>query len=76
MIPDPIVRDDARVVMAHDALPQIIDAVLVVPLVHLRHGPLRVRLVGEAAEVVVLPEIVQAVEMVGPACDGYIAACC
>lgn len=73
IITDPIVRDDSRVIMTHDPLPQIINAVLVMPLVHIRHRLLRLRLLGKETQMVVLPEVVQAVDVVGTACDGHVA---
>ena len=77
IIADPIVGNDARVIVAHDALAQIIDAVLVVALVHVWHGLFRSALFREVVavgKVVVLPEVVQAVEVVGAAGDGNVAA--
>ena len=78
VVEDPVVRDNTRVVVAHDALAQIVDAVLVVALVHLRHGIFRGALLGEVVlaigvDVVVLPEVVQAVEVVGATRDGDVA---
>lgn len=78
VVEDPVVRDDARVEVAHDALAQVVDAVLVVALVHVRHGLFRGALLREVVfavgvDVVVLPEVVQAVEVVGAARDGDVA---
>lgn len=86
IIQDPVIRDDPRIVVAHNALAQVINAVLVVALVHFRHGGLGRRLLwevdlllrkggGGGGEVVVLPEIVQAVKVVGAARNGDVAAC-
>ncbi len=76
MVQHPIVRDDARVELAHEALPDVVHAVLVVPLVQLRHALRLVRRLGEVGHVVVLPNIVQAVQLVGTdcGCDVFVVA--
>jgi hypothetical protein len=72
VVADPVVRDNARVKVAHDALADVVDAVLVVALVHLRDALLVGNGLGKVAHVVVLPEVVQAVELVRAHGDGEV----
>lgn len=69
--PDPVEGDHGHVVVAHDGLADVVDAVLVVTLVHDRHGGLGGLHRGEGGYVVVLPDVVQAVDVVraGRGCE-------
>lgn len=60
---DPVVRDDARVKVAHETLAEVVDAVLVVALIHLRGALLVGFCLGEVGGVVVLPDVVEAVDV-------------
>ena len=64
MIENPSVGDDAGVELAHEALPDIIHAVLIVSLVELRHTLLLVPRLGEVPHVMILPDVMQAVQLV------------
>ena len=64
MLEHPVVRHQACVEIAHEALPYIIHAMLVVPLVHFRNLLHLAQRVGEVAAVVVLPDVVQTVDSV------------
>lgn len=66
VVQDPVVRDNPRVELAHQALADIVDAMLVMALVHLRYTLLLVLHLGEVVHVVVLPDVVQAVQLVRP----------
>ena len=74
MIQHPIIRNDARIELAHQTLPDVIDAVLVMPLVQLRYAVGLLTDFGEVAHVVVLPDVVQAVQLVGADGRGDVAA--
>ena len=74
IVEDPIVRDDARVEVAHNPLPQIVNTVLIMPLVHLRYRLLGGELLREVLQVVVLPDIMQTVKVVGAPRDSHVAA--
>ena len=63
---NPIVRDDARVEIAHDGLSKIIHAVLVMALVHFRNALLIFLCIREIVHVVILPDKVQAMEVMSP----------
>ena len=61
----PIQRNDGRVKFAHEILSNVIDAVLVMALVHLWYLILESLYVWQNRRVVVLPNVVQAVYGVG-----------
>lgn len=64
MVQNPIIRDDPSVELAHKALPNVIHAVLIVSLVQLRHTLLFVLRLGEIVHMMVLPDVVHAVQLV------------
>lgn len=70
----PVQRNHRGIEFAHEVLPDIINAVLVVPLVHLRDLSLGCFDFREDGNVVVLPDVVQAVESVRAGCDDWVAA--
>lgn len=70
----PVERQDARVEVAHEGLAQEVDTVLVMSLVHVRGASLVGLRLFEVGYVVVLPQIVQAVELVHAQGDAQVAA--
>ena len=74
MVEHPAKGHDRRVELAHEVLADVVDAVLVVALVHLRDVVLEGLHVGRDGEVVVLPDVVQAVDGVGAHGGGGVAA--
>ena len=57
MIQDPVIRNDASVKLAHQALTDVIDAMLIVSLVEFGHSPLFVLRLGEIPNMMILPDI-------------------
>lgn len=74
MIEHPIERHDRRVEFTHQVLSDIIDAVLVVPLVHLRNVLFQALNVGRNVDIVVLPDIVETVNGMGAHCRGRVSS--
>lgn len=73
MVRDPVVRQQRRIEITHDSLPDDIDAVLVVQLVQLGDFFLLAQgRVWEVSCVMVLPDEVEAVKLVGTHCYGDI----
>ncbi len=58
MIQNPVIRDDSCIELAHEALPDIIHAVLVVSFIKLRHALLFLLRVREVFDIMVLPDVV------------------
>lgn len=65
VLPDPVERHHRGIELAHQILPDVIDAMLVVALVHFRDVVLELLDGGEDGGVVVLPDVVEAVDGVG-----------
>jgi hypothetical protein len=63
---NPVIRDDARVKIAHDGLSKIIHAVLVMALVHFGDALFVLLGIREIVHVVILPDKVQAMEVMSP----------
>ena len=74
VIAHPVERHDRRIELAHQILADVVDAVLVVPLVHLRDAGFGRLHVGRDGDVVVLPDVVQAVDGVRAHGGGRVAA--
>ena len=71
----PVQRNGCGIELAHEVLPDVIDAVLVVPLVHFRDLRLGFFDFREDGDVMVLPDVVQAVQGVRTRRDdGVVAA--
>ena len=65
MLPDPVERHHRGIELAHQILPDVIDAVLVVALVHFRDACLELLDGGQDGGVVILPDVVEAADGVG-----------
>ena len=76
MLSYPIERHHRRVKLAHQILPNVVYAMLVVPLVHLRDAGLGGPHVFRDVDVVVLPDVVEAMDGVGPHGSGRVTASC
>jgi hypothetical protein len=74
MVADPVVRHEASIELAHDTLPDVVYAVLIVALIHLGDFPHLARHVWERSAVVVLPDVVQAVDLVRAHRRDHVAA--
>ena len=74
MLADPVVRNHGRVVVTHDALSDVINTVLVVAFVHLRDSGFVGLNVREIGGVVILPDVVEAVDVVRAGSSGEIAS--
>lgn len=76
MIPHPVVWNNARIKVAHDPLPYVVDAMLIMPLVHLRDSSFVGGHGGEVLDVVVLPDVVQTMDLVRAHRNSEVPATC
>jgi len=76
VIQDPVERHDRCVEFAHQVLPDIIHAVLIVSLVHFGDIRLFGTDFGQHVDVMVLPYVVEAMDGMSAHCGGEIAAAC
>ena len=68
MIQNPSIWDYAGIKLTHKALPDIVHAVFIVSFIELRHTLLFVLRFREVAHVMILPDIVKAVQLVRADC--------
>jgi len=73
MIKNPVVRDDARVKLAHEILSDVVNTMLVMSLVKLWNRVLPMLLAGNLINVMILPDIVQAMQLVRADCSGNVS---
>jgi hypothetical protein len=65
VVQHPVVRNDASIELAHQTLPDVVDAVLVVQFVQFRDTLLLILRFREVIHVMILPDVMQAVKLVG-----------